>query len=153
MLLLSVRWSEGRGVEGARWSEGRGIEGARWSGIGANSRASGGREPGAERQGSGAAAWREAAAVAREQAASRVGSLTTQNQISLRLGFRVGGGTPLIPGTLLVSTNVIQRIPKISFMVSADVIQLIPIIFCIGWLTPADTNKARPINTTHTPLF
>jgi hypothetical protein len=58
----------------------------------------------------------------REQAAPRVGSLTAQKQISPRLGFHIGGGTPLIPGTLLVSADVIQSIPKISFMVSADVI-------------------------------
>jgi hypothetical protein len=62
-------------------------------------------------------------------------------------------GTPFIPGTLVVSAYVIQPIPKISFMVSVDVIQPIPIIFCIGWLTSTDTNKARPINTAHTPLF
>jgi hypothetical protein len=66
-----------------------------------------------------------------------------------REGGGVGGGTPLIPGTLLVSADVIQPIPKISFMVSADVSQPIPIIFCIGWITPAVTNKARPINTHH----
>jgi hypothetical protein len=42
-----ARWSEGRGVEGVWWSEGRGIEGAWWSGVGAKSRVSGGREPGA----------------------------------------------------------------------------------------------------------
>jgi hypothetical protein len=76
--------------------------------------------------------------VASREAALRLGSLTAQNQISPRLGFRVGGGTPLIPDTLLVS---------------ADVIQPIPIIFCIGWLTSANTNKARPINIAHTPLF
>jgi hypothetical protein len=77
------------------------------------------------------AASREVAAASRE-AAPRLGSLTARNQISLRLGFCVGGGTPLIPGTLLVSADVIQPIPKISFMVLADVIQPIPIIFCIG---------------------
>jgi hypothetical protein len=126
------------------WSEGRGIKGARWSGVGAKSRASSSREPRARRQGS-----RES----REQAAPRVGSPMAQKQISPRLGFCVGGGTPLIPGTLLVSADVIQPIPKISFMVSADVIQPIPIIFCIGWLTSADTNKGRHINTAHTPLF
>jgi hypothetical protein len=80
-----------------------------------------------------AAAPRETAAS--REAASRLGSLTAQNQISPRLGFCVGGGTPLIPGTLLVSADVIQSIPKISFMVSANVIQPIPIIFCIAWLT------------------
>jgi hypothetical protein len=31
MLLLSARWLEGRGIEGARWSEGQGVEGVRWS--------------------------------------------------------------------------------------------------------------------------
>jgi hypothetical protein len=90
---------------------------------------------------------------ASREAALRLASLTTQNQISPRLGFHIGGGTPLIPGTLLVSIDVIQPIPKNSFMVSADVIQPIPIIFCIVWLTSADTNKAWPINTAHTPLF
>jgi hypothetical protein len=89
----------------------------------------------------------------REEAAPRLGSLTAQNQISPQLGFCVGGGTPLIPGTLLVSTDVIQPIPKISFMVSAEVIQPIQKIFGIGWITSADTNKAQPINTAHTPLF
>jgi hypothetical protein len=97
-------------------------------------------------------ASREVAAASRE-AASRLGSLTAQNQISPRLGFRVGRGTPLIPGILLVSADVIQPIPKILFMVSADVIQSISIIICIGWLTSVDTNKARAINTAHTPLF
>jgi hypothetical protein len=71
----------GRGVEGAWWSEGRGIKGARWSGVGAKSRASSSREPRAGRQGSRAAAWREAAA-SREQAAPRVGSPMAQKQIS-----------------------------------------------------------------------
>jgi hypothetical protein len=32
------------------------------------------------------------------------------------------------------------------FMVSADVSQPIQIVFCIGWLTSADTNIAQPIN-------
>jgi hypothetical protein len=96
-------------------------------------------------------ALREAAAS--REAAPRLASLTAQNQISPRLGFCIGGGTPLISGTLLVSADVIQPIPKISFMVSTDVIQPIPIIFCIDWLTPDDTNKAEPINTAHTPLF
>jgi hypothetical protein len=91
--------------------------------------------------------------VVSREAAPRLGSLTVQNQISPRLGFCVGGGTPFIPGTLVVSAYVIQPIPKISFMVSVDVIQPIAIIFCIGWLTSTDTNKARPINTAHTPLF
>jgi hypothetical protein len=89
-------------------------------------------------------------AAASREVAPRLGSLTAQNQISPQLGFHVGGG---IPGTLLVSTDVIQLIPKISFMVSTDVIQPIPIIFCISWLTSADTNKARPIKTSRTPLF
>jgi hypothetical protein len=39
-----------------------------------------------------------------------------------------------------------------SFLVSADLIHLITIIFCISWVTSSDTNKP-PINTTHTPLF
>jgi hypothetical protein len=56
------------------------------------------------------AASREAAsrevAVSRE-AVPRLGSLTAHKKISPWLGFHVGGGTPLIPGTLLVSTDVI----------------------------------------------
>jgi hypothetical protein len=40
-----------------------------------------------------------------------------------------------------------------SFLVSAELCQPIPIIFCIGWVTSVDTNKPPPINTTHTPLF
>jgi hypothetical protein len=38
-------------------------------------------------------------------------------------------------------------------MVSADLIQPIPKIFCIRWVMSADTNKAQSINTAHTPLF
>jgi hypothetical protein len=67
-------------------------------------------------------------AASREAAAQRVGnlgSLTAQTKISLWLGFCVGGVTPLIPDTLLVS---------------ADIVQPIPIIFGIGWLTSADTD-------------
>jgi hypothetical protein len=40
-----------------------------------------------------------------------------------------------------------------SFLASPDLIQLIPIIFRIGWVTSADTNKPPPINIAHTPLF
>jgi hypothetical protein len=40
-----------------------------------------------------------------------------------------------------------------SFLVSADLIQSIPIIFHIGWVTSADTKKPPPINTANTPLF
>jgi hypothetical protein len=87
------------------------------------------------------------------EAAPRLGSLTTQNQNSPRLGFHVGGVTPLIPVTFLVSAELCQSIPIMRFMVSADLIQPIPKIFCIGWVTSADTNKAQPINTAHTPLF
>jgi hypothetical protein len=53
-------------------------------------------------------ALREVAAAASREAAPRLGSLMAQNQISPRLGFHVGGGTPLIPDTLLVSADVIQ---------------------------------------------
>jgi hypothetical protein len=77
----------------------------------------------------------------------------TQKQISPRLGFHVGGVTPLIPGTFLVSAELCQPIPIMRFMISADLIQPIPKIFCIGWVTPADTNKAQAKNTAHTPLF
>jgi hypothetical protein len=41
----------------------------------------------------------------------------------------------------------------LSFLVSAELCQPIPIIFCIGWVMSADTNKPPPINTAHTPLF
>jgi hypothetical protein len=67
-------------------------------------------------------------AVSREVAAQRarnMGNLMAQTKISPRLGFRVSGVTPLIPNTLLVS---------------ADIVQPIPIIFSISWLTSADTN-------------
>jgi hypothetical protein len=87
------------------------------------------------------------------EAALRLGSLMAQNQISPRFGFRIGGVTPFIPGTFLVSTELCQSIPIMRFMVSADLIQPIPKIFCIGWVTSADTNEAQPINTAHTPLF
>jgi hypothetical protein len=93
---------------------------------------------------------REAAS---REAASRLGSLMAQNQISPRLGFHVGGITPLIPGTFLVSAELCQPISIMRFMVSVDLIQLIPKIFCIGWVTSVDTNKAQLINTAHTPLF
>jgi hypothetical protein len=53
-------------------------------------------------------ASREVSAAASREAAPRLGSLMAQNQISPRLGFHVGGGTPLIPDTLLVSADVIQ---------------------------------------------
>jgi hypothetical protein len=77
-----------------------------------------GKESGVERQGSGATTWREAAAAPRlaaawrEEAAPRLGSLMAQNQISPRFEFHVSRVTPLIPGTLLVSTDIIQPIPK-----------------------------------------
>jgi hypothetical protein len=105
---------------------------------------------------------------ASREAASRLGSLMAQNQISPRFGFRIGGVTPFIPGTFLVSTELCQSIPIMRFMVSTelcqsipimrfmvstDLIQPIPKIFCIGWVTSADTNEAQPINTAHTPLF
>jgi hypothetical protein len=67
-----------------------------------------------------------------EGGGAEVGQPDGAQKTSPWLGFHVGGGTPLIPGTLLVSADVIQSIPKISFMVSADVSQPIPIIFCIG---------------------
>jgi hypothetical protein len=71
-----------------------------------------------------------------------MGSLMVQNQISPRLGFNVGGVTPLIPDTFLVSAELCQSIPIMRFMVSSDLIQPIPKIFCIGWIMSADTNKA-----------
>jgi hypothetical protein len=60
----------------------------------------------------------------REATAQRVGnlgSLTAQTKISPRLGFCIDGVTPLIPDTLLVSTDIVQPIPKMCFMVSADI--------------------------------
>jgi hypothetical protein len=42
------------------------------------------------------------------------------------------GVTHFIPVILFVSVNIAQPLPKILFIVSADVIQSIPIIFCIG---------------------
>jgi hypothetical protein len=42
------------------------------------------------------------------------------------------GVTHLIPRILFLSTDIVQLLPKILFIVSADVIQPIPIIFCIG---------------------
>jgi hypothetical protein len=70
--------------------------------------------------------------VTSREATPRLGSLTAQNQISLRLGFHVGGVTPLIPSSFLVSAKLCQPIPIMRFMVSADLIQPIPKIFCIG---------------------
>jgi hypothetical protein len=87
------------------------------------------------------------------EAAPRLGTLTAQNQISPRLGFCVGGDAPLIPGTFLVSAELCQPIPIMRYMASANLIQLIPKIFCIDWVTSADTNKSQSRNTTHTPLF
>jgi hypothetical protein len=71
-------------------------------------------------------------ASSREEAAPSLGSLTAQNEISPRLGFHVGGVTPLIPGTFLVSAELCQPIPIMRFMVSVDVIQPIQKIFGIG---------------------
>jgi hypothetical protein len=76
------------------------------------------------------------------EAALKLGSPTAQNQISLQLGFHVGGVTPLILGTFLVSAELCQPIPIMRFMVSTNLIQPIPKIFCIDWVTSADTNKA-----------
>jgi hypothetical protein len=53
-------------------------------------------------------ALREAAA----QRAGNLGSLTAQQKNSPQLGFHVGGVTPLIPDTLLVSADIVQPIPK-----------------------------------------
>jgi hypothetical protein len=44
------------------------------------------------------------------------------------------------------SIGIAQPIWKMRFIILADVSRLIPIIFCIDWLTSADTNKAQPIN-------
>jgi hypothetical protein len=65
---------------------------------------------------------------------------------SARVLRRGGGVTHFIPGVLFVSANIAQPIPKMLFIVLADVSQPIPIIFCIGWLTLADTNRAQSIN-------
>jgi hypothetical protein len=74
---------------------------ARWHGV-----EGGGR--GIVGGGIDGAASREAAA----QRAGNLGSLTAQTKISPRLGFHVGGVTPLIPDTLLVSADIMQPIPK-----------------------------------------
>jgi hypothetical protein len=55
----------------------------------------------------------------------KLGQPDGANQNFTVIRFCVGGVTPLIPDTLLVS---------------ADIVQPIPIIFCIGWLTSADTD-------------
>jgi hypothetical protein len=55
--------------------------------------------------------------------------------------------------SFLVSAELCQPIPIMILLVSTDLIQSIPIIFHIGWVTSADTNKHPPINTTHTLLF
>jgi hypothetical protein len=74
---------------------------ARWCGI-----EGGGR--GTKGGGVDGEASREAAA----QRAGNLGSLTMQTKISPRLEFQVGGVTPLIPDTLLVSADIVQPIPK-----------------------------------------
>jgi hypothetical protein len=48
------------------------------------------------------------------QRVGNLGSLTAQTQILPRFGFHVGGVTPLIPDTLLVSADIVQPIPKCS---------------------------------------
>jgi hypothetical protein len=55
--------------------------------------------------------------------------------------------------SFFVPTELCQLIPIMILLVSADLIQPIPIIFHIDWVTSADTNKPPPINTAHTPLF
>jgi hypothetical protein len=147
----------------ARW---RGIEGggsADGNGVGDNN---GGTAGGVEAEGGVdnrvGAASREAAEAPREGTALReetaqgvgnLGSLMAQTKISPRLGFRVGGVTTLTPDTFLVSAELCRPIPIMRFMVLADLIELIPKIFCIGWVTSADTNKSHPINIARTPLF
>jgi hypothetical protein len=42
------------------------------------------------------------------------------------------GVTHFIPGILFVSVDIAQPLPKILFVLSADAIQPIPIIFCIS---------------------
>jgi hypothetical protein len=91
--------------------------------------------------------------VASREAAPRLDSLMAQNQRDSAIRVSRRRVTPLIPGTFLVSAELCQPIPIMRFMVSADLIQPIPKIFCIGWVTSADTNKPQPINTAHTPLF
>jgi hypothetical protein len=70
---------------------------------------------GVEAEGGDGQASREAAEAPREAAAQRarnLGSLTAQTIISPRLGFHVGGVTPFILDTLLVSVDIMQPIPK-----------------------------------------
>jgi hypothetical protein len=95
-------------------------------------------------------ASREAAS---REAAQRLGSLPAQNQRDFAIRVSRQRVTPLILGIFLVSAELCQPIPIMRFMVLTDLIQLIPKIFCIGWVTSADTNKPQPINTAHTPLF
>jgi hypothetical protein len=95
-------------------------------------------------------ASREAAS---REAAQRLGSLPVQNQRDSAIRVLRRRVTPLILGIFLVSVELCQPIPIMRFMVSTDLIQLIPKIFCTGWVTSADTNKPQPINTAHTPLF
>jgi hypothetical protein len=85
-----------------------------------------------------AAASRE---VASSDAAPRLGSLTVQNQRDSTIRVSHRRVTPLIPGTFLISAELCQPIPIMRFIVSADLIQPIPKIFCIGWVTSADSNK------------
>jgi hypothetical protein len=68
------------------------------------------------------------------------------NSTRFRVSRWGGGCYSFILRRLLVSTDIAQPIPKMGFMVTVDVSQLIPIIFCIGWLMLANTNIAQPIN-------
>jgi hypothetical protein len=104
-------------------------------------------------------AWREAAsgeaAATLREAASRepvprLGSLLGQNKRDSVIRVSRRWVNPLIPNTFLVLAELCQPIPIMRFMVSTDLIQSIPKIFCIGWVMSADTNKPRPINTAHT---
>jgi hypothetical protein len=88
------------------------------------------------------AVWR----VALREATGKIRQLDGKIFFLSALGFCIWGVTHFIPGVLFVSANIAQAIPKMLFIVSADVSQQIPMIFCIDWLTSCDTNKAQPIN-------
>jgi hypothetical protein len=110
--LYEVTWSLFGGVEGGGGVV-EGVSGVKGVGSGV--------EGGSDIIEGGGGGVEEPAAL-REEAAPRLGSLTVQNEISPRLGFRVGEVTPLIPGTFLILAKLCQSIPIMRFMVSADVI-------------------------------
>jgi hypothetical protein len=88
-----------------------------------------------------AAALREAAAAPTKAAVRRAAPREVAGKIRqpddgrfILTGARVlhWGITHFIPGILFVLADIAQPLPKILFIVSTDVIQPIPIIFCIS---------------------